>query len=157
MAGSEEQQEEGDGKLLKLIEDGSDTLSREEIDALLATTEDSGNSADVIQELVTDALIAKLVLHRALVRMHGDLPVERWRGYYNPLADKFKSSLCRIIAESDAGFFDGYRKRFVGMGIVTFQDLCLCSVEELGKAGFTDLEIESIQLILHRLELFLMG
>ena len=155
-SGSDGQAEKGNGSILEFPENDSVPLSQEEIDALLEI--DIENSeVNEVDDLVTDALVAKLVLHKTLVRMWGDFPIEHWRGYYTPLADKFKSSLNIVIAESDADFSDTQRERLAKMGIVTFRDLCLLSVEELRKADFGDFEIKSIQNILYRLELWLMG
>ena len=157
MAESEEQ-EEGNDKLLGFpeSEDEPVPLSQEEIDALLEI--DIENSeVNEVDDLVTDALIAKLILRGSLVSRGGDFSVEDWRNCYNKEADRIKPSLNRVVAESDMDFSDIQRERFAKMGIVTFRDLCLLSVEELRKADFVDFEIKSIQNILYRLELWLIG
>ncbi len=157
MAESEEQ-EEGNDKLLGFpeSEDEPVPLSQEEIDALLEI--DIENSeVNEVDDLVTDALIAKLILRGSLVSRGGDFSVEDWRNCYNKEADRIKPSLNRVVAESDMDFSDIQRERFAKMGIVTFRDLCLLSEEELRKVEFEDSEIESIQVILHRFKLWLMG
>ena len=152
---------EGDDNLLEFpkIDDMKVELSQEEIDALLEIDIENGENSEVdeIDDLVTDALIAKLVLRRSLVSRGGDFPVEDWRNCYNQEAGRIKSSLNRVVAESNMDFSDIQRERFAKMGIVTFRDLCLLSEEELRKVGFEDLEIESIQAILRRFKLWLMG
>ena len=157
MAESEEQ-EEGNDKLLGFpeSEDEPVPLSQEEIDALLEI--DIENSeVNEVDDLVTDALIAKLILRGSLVSRGGNFSVEDWRNCYNKEADRIKPSLNRVVAESDMDFSDIQRERFAKMGIVTFRDLCLLSEEELRKVEFEDSEIESIQVILHRFKLWLMG
>ena len=163
MAGSEEQKE-GDDRILKLIKDGSVSsgdelvlLSQEEVDALLHAGSEEEDEVDVIDDLVTDALIAKLELRRQMVKLNGYVSAADWRDYYEQRADMFRSSLDQIIAEPSTKFSSRNRKKFSEMGIITFRDLCLLSEEELKKAGFTDPEITSILLVLNRFDLFLMG
>lgn len=154
-----EVQEDGDDNLLKFPEDGLVPLSQEEVDALLEIDieNDEESEVDEIDDLVTDALIAKLMLRREMWLGVGYATDAKWKKYYNSGTERFACSLKKVIAKCIVDFSDIQRERFASIGIVTFRDLCLLNEEELRKAGFEDSEIESIKAILRRFKLWLMG
>ena len=158
MAGSEEQEECDEG-VLKVPEGDLGLLSQEEIDALLEAGEETGNSADVIQELVTEALVAKMRLRSGLVLDEVMSPHdhESWKHWYDEKGSGNDNDLDLIIDD-----LEDFTQRDVEMltkiGVVTLRDLCLLSQDDLRRAGIDDEEIYRIELFLFkRFVFFLMG
>jgi hypothetical protein len=135
---------------------GINELSEAEIQSLMS----AGDEADKVEGSINDALIAKTLLRRCLIKEGMLAPNDcfNWEIYYRDREEVAKEFLAVIIAESEVGFSDRDKERFAEIGIVTIRDLCLLSAENLVNSGFNDQEIDTIKSILYvRFNLFLMG